>query len=93
MTPRTATRYFCTDSETARKIFAEERNYADSLVPFMESHARLCGDWLPALYGFDEPDVGLWDDKYGNMKLPKDIFHVDYSQYHKGEKNATKEES
>ncbi|CZR68442.1 uncharacterized protein PAC_18341 [Phialocephala subalpina] len=89
MVPREANRWFCTDSQTSKKLFAEERNWADNVVPFMKSHARLCKDWKPSIYTLDEPDVGRWQGSFGKMKMPKDIPYVDFSQYRPEQKDAS----
>ncbi|KAF8848409.1 hypothetical protein BDZ45DRAFT_753879 [Acephala macrosclerotiorum] len=92
MSPREANRWFCTDSQTAKKVFAEERDWADNVVPFMKSHARLCKDWNPSIYTLQEKEVGRWDKKFGKMKMPNDIPHVDYDQYRPEHKDATEQE-
>jgi hypothetical protein len=76
----------------AKKIFEEERDWADSVQPFMMSHAKLCKAWWPALYASDEPDIGIWKKEFGKMKRPKNIPRVNYDQYHMDEKDATEEE-
>lgn len=92
MVPREANRWFCTDSQTAKKVFAEERNWADNVVLFMKSRARLCKDWNPSIYTLDEPEVGRWQGSFGKMKMPKDVPHVDFSQYRPEQKGASEQE-